>query len=711
MVVSMTDLRAGRPLPLLPAGSIQIGEVAAICEDQDGGMAFIWGMACCSWGAEDVCGRRLAAVQLVEIGAGKPGEVARAFGVAYSTLWHWRDIYTSGGVEGLAAIPKGPKGPSKLTGDKLAEIAALRAGGETVAETARLTGLSPRSVAGIANKLAPARACDTASSELVVLARPAPRVQERQAARAGALSGAEVLFTPGASLPLAGSLVVLPALVSSGLLAGSEKVFGTARAAFYSAVQLVLSFALATLLGQGRAERAGRIDPASMGRLLGLDRGPVAETLRRRFAELASRCLSGELWGQLAAHHLERDGLPAGIVYLDGHVRAYHGKADLPKTHLARMRIAMAGTEDLWATDALGEAVLVWTPEPGVGLARELRRAVKEMRSAAGGDAPLTVVFDRGGWSPKLFSELAAEGIDLLTYRKSPKTPEPRSSFVAYDVHDQWGHGESYLLSERAIRLPYDAGRHYFSCRQITRLDERTGHQTQIITTRRDEGPARLAQAMFARWSEENFFKYGRRRFELDGLDSYAKVSDDPERLVPNPAKRDAAAKVKAAKAELALAESRHGRAALTGVTVDAELAAAFAAAHEHLEQLIAAAKAVPARVRLGTLHPEAARLDPERKRLLDAIRISAYNAETALARMLGPHYPRAEDEARALLQETYAASADMEVQGQHLVVRIEPLSAPRRSRALAALCEDLTATETLYPGTELTVIYEVKSR
>jgi hypothetical protein len=41
--------------------------------------------------------------------------------------------------------------------------------------------------------------------------------------------------------------------------------------------------------------------------------------------------------------------------------------------------------------------------------------------------------------------------------------------------------------------------------------------------------------------------------------------------------------------------------------------------------------------------------------------------------------------------------------------VRINALSAPRRSRALAAVCADLTDTQTTYPGTELTLVYSVK--
>lgn len=719
MVVSVTDIRLGRPLPLVPASSVQINDAVALCEDAEGGMVFFWGMATFSWSADDLCGRRLAAVQLIALGAAKVMEVAAGFGAERTTLWRWCQAYCEGGVEALAGLPKGPKGPSKLTEEKVAEIVALRAAGKTIAETAEVAGVSARSIASAAvikGELAPPRAGTSTSlvvarsGQLVPLARPAPRRVERQAARAGLLDGAEAVFTDGASVPLAGVLCILPALAATGIVDAFKAVWPEARAAFYSLTQLVCSFAFATLLGAGRAERAGRIDPTAMGRLLGVDRGPTAHTLRRRLADLAGLGRSDKLWAALAAHHLRRDGLPEGLVYLDGHVRAYHGNADLAKAHLARMRIAMAATEDLWLNDALGKAVLVWTPEPGSGLVSQLRRAVGEVRAELGDEGPMTVVFDRGGWSPATFAQLHREGADILTYRKSPKPAEPASAFKACEVLDEWGHPETYLLSDRAVRVYYDKRRHYFSCRQITRLDPRTGHQTQIVTTRRDLGAGQLAQYMFGRWgASENFFRYSRARFELDGLDSYAKIADDPTRLVTNPAKRAAAKAIKEAKASLAQAQERQGRAALEGIHANEELKTAFAAATKHIENLKAESKAIPAKVPLGDLHPNGERLDPERKRVCDAIRISAYNAETTLARMLRPHYKRAEDEARTLLREIYTAPADMQVVGDRLEIRIEPLSAPHRTKALAALCEELTASQTTYPGTSLTLAYSVK--
>lgn len=89
---------------------------------------------------------------------------------------------------------------------------------------------------------------------------------------------------------------------------------------------------------------------------------------------------------------------------------------------------------------------------------------------------------------------------------------------------------------------------------------------------------------------------------------------------------------------------------------------------------------------------------------------MSVYNAESALARLLSAHYSRAEDEAHALLREAFHSAGDLQVRDGILEVRLNPLSAPRRSHALAALCEHLTATQTRYPGTHLRLLFTVKT-
>jgi hypothetical protein len=224
-----------------------------------------------------------------------------------------------------------------------------------------------------------------------------------------------------------------------------------------------------------------------------------------------------------------------------------------------------------------------------------------------------------------------------------------------------------------------------------------------------------------ARWRQENYFKYAREHFALDALDSYADTPDDPTRMVPNPAKARAGDQVSAARAQLAAAQGGVAdaidaagiRARLPGsggkATVDPAAGQALTAAISDLDAAKATSATTASHLPLGQVRPGSRLLETETKLLTHAIRMSAYNAESALARLLRPHYARGDDEARALLREAFTLSGDLQITGNTLHVRLDPASAPRRSNALAALCVELTDTATRYPGTDLTLAYSIK--
>ena len=261
--------------------------------------------------------------------------------------------------------------------------------------------------------------------------------------------------------------------------------------------------------------------------------------------------------------------------------------------------------------------------------------------------------------------------------------------------------------------------------RQVTRLvPARAGGTRQIhaLTSRDDLTAGEVCWRLSSRWREENYFRYARTRFALDALDSYAAAPDDPDRTVPNPARKTAAARVRQADAAAQAAEAARdaallqlrspapGQAAWISNQVINALDAPVEAAYQELEHADQAAAAVPARVPLGELAPDMVRLDAETKQITHAIRMAAYNAETTLARALDGHYARAGDEAYALIREALTASGDICPGNGELLIRLDPLTAPRRTQALAALCDQLTAVGARYPGTSLVLRYEVKS-
>ena len=105
--------------------------------------------------------------------------------------------------------------------------------------------------------------------------------------------------------------------------------------------------------------------------------------------------------------------------------------------------------------------------------------------------------------------------------------------------------------------------------------------------------------------------------------------------------------------------------------------------------------------------------LEVETKLVTHAIRIAAFNTITSLARDLRVHtsYARAADEAHTLISQALQQSGDIHPGDGVLTIRLDPLPTRRATTALAELCGHLTATQTRYPGTTLTLRYETKTR
>mgnify|MGYP001448651368 CR=1 FL=1 len=114
-------------------------------------------------------------------------------------------------------------------------------------------------------------------------------------------------------------------------------------------------------------------------------------------------------------------------------------------------------------------------------------------------------------------------------------------------------------------------------------------------------------------------------------------------------------------------------------------------------------------RVPVGTVvQGKVVKLETERHLLSSLLKMVAYQAETDLVRLLAPHYKRAEDEGRTLVQCVLDSPANIVLWGDELLVRIAPLSSPHRSRALAALCREVNRFETTFPGSGLRLRFEV---
>jgi hypothetical protein len=199
------------------------------------------------------------------------------------------------------------------------------------------------------------------------------RTFDRQLAYLGLLDDAAPLFRDGSSVPGVGVLLALPCLVESGLFRIGRKLYGEIGPAFYGLRTTLLTLLLMALLRIKRPEHLKERDPAAFGRLLGLDRAPEVKTLRRRLTRLAAHHCAEQLGAELAHLRVDQRGHLMGFLYVDGHVRAYHGQRDISsKAYVARRHLAMPASTDYWINDRSGDPLLVITGEVNAALTKAL---------------------------------------------------------------------------------------------------------------------------------------------------------------------------------------------------------------------------------------------------------------------------------------------------------------------------------------------------
>ena len=456
------------PLPPLPAGAAEIAPGVGVLSGEDGALVAVHGLATFAWDAGDEAGRRLAAVQLVRLRAASQGQVAEAFGVDPATIWRWDQALARGGVAGVVPARRGPKGASKLTPALAARITELDAAGQTLRQIAAATGVSTFTVRNALGRVrdrsqpSAARGDDAgrdsapdqrdsqmaaAGEPLPVLPDPVPRDGERALARWGLLGeGADPVFAPGARYPLAGLLLVLPALEDTGLLDCARQVYGQLKNGYYGLAATLLTLVFLALAGELRAEGATRVPPGALGRVLGLDRAPEVKTIRRKLGELAVAGKAADLIMALARHHAAARPQTLGFLYVDGHARAYCGTRDVQKMHIARLKFPAPATEETWVTSQHGDPVFMVVAEPSDSLAGELRLLLPQLRQIVGEGRQVTVCFDRGGWSPALFADITGPGSACSpgararppTSRRTRSPPSPAPMTGAGSISTTW---------------------------------------------------------------------------------------------------------------------------------------------------------------------------------------------------------------------------------------------------------------------------------
>ena len=475
----------------------------------------------------------------------------------------------------------------------------------------------------------------------------------------------------------------------------------------YDDLAVLCTATLGFALGVGTVEGAKHLRRGEAGAALGLVAVPELKTLRTRLGALADGSDPLALQRAFAARMLAAD--PAGdpVYFVDDHFVPYAGARPVAKGWNTKRRHAQPGRDDTLLVDARGRAVVFGSGEP-TGLSMTLPAVLAQLRQVIGPHAPVLLGFDRGGAYPVVFTACRDAGADWVTYRRAPLvqvTATPRRSWTVRD-----GKRITAVLADESVQITG-----YGQARQLT-LFEHDQPVLQVLTSDTHATGADLLCWLRSRWRIENMFKYASEHNGIDALADYRMdIAPDP-RMLPNPARVAARARVTAAKAELAAAERALPQ-LLNGAGTPAHKNAQLPGAHHRIEQATAAladAKAVlkpiPAKIAATELDPDAKRAYPRlaRRGLQMVLRLLAFNAEAWLAEHLNA-YLADPDEYRAITRNLLHHGGHVDHTSKSITVTLDQPDTPRIARALHLLTEELNNTPAHMPGDPRPITYRVR--
>lgn len=733
-------------IPGFPVGAQRIGEALSILEKDRRVTYFVGGDNYFAHRLDEKAAQRYALASLMENGHVRAIDLEGApLCIPHRTLMNWvAQLRDKGADSFFRATPRAK--PQVMSADMGAQCARLLAEGNRPSKVARLVGINESTLRKALKRQAIPRLGDCAvepedarrtaagttktersgedARAASGIGTACTRADERVAAAMGLAQCAAARFEPGRDVQMAGLLAGLPALCANGLLSGLERHLRLPRG-FYSALHIVLVLGFMALARIRRPEGLRHVAPGEFGKVIGLDRVPEVRTLREKIAVMANTGDPGAWMEELSKNWMDNDPQEAGYLYVDGHVRVYHGEvANLPRRYVSRERLCLRGTTDYWVNDAVGRPFFVVSKTVTEGLADtliqdivpQLLSAVPQQPTQAELDSDprlhrFVIVFDREGATHSLLAQLWQQRIGALTYRKNIKDVWSPAEFSEQEVAIPGGGSTRMKLAVRQTKL--GTAKSSMAVTEVRRLTD-SGHQTAIITTAQNLGTTLIAGRMFSRWCQENFFAYMMQHYDLDGLIEYGAQSLPGTQLIVNPVWRELDKAVRTARQAERKQQSRAGRINLedgADVQQKADSIEAMQDARTQLSELRLKRKLTPRKVRIDSL-PEEQRpttLLPLSKMLSDTVKMIAYRAETAMVALLRRHLAK-EAEARALVRELLVSDADIEPddRAKTLTIRIHRMANPSHDKAVAELLNELTLQGFCHPETGAKMIYSL---
>jgi len=731
-------------LPLIPNGATPISDTISVFSENDRCTYFCGINPIYSHDVNDINSFKLFTSTLVNEGACKKSDIVNCLGVALSSVKRSLKKLRMHGASSFFERRKVRRG-TIFTRALLESVQQLLDEGATrqaVCSEYKIKISTLKKAISSGRLIEPkvltlhgsSKSLRSSQDASFILGTACSRTDERLLAALGKINRATTRFEDCNDLSYGGVLTAIPFLEANGLFRFLSRHFAL-PAGYYDVIHIVLLLAFMALCRIKIAEQLRFESPGELGKLLGLDRIPEVKTLRSKIGVICNENNTKEWMLELSKFYMNNSAELSGVLYVDGHVRVYHGtQTKLPRRFVSRQRLCLRGVTDYYVNDALGQPFFVVSKTINQGMIAVLEESIIPRLLIDVPEQPddyefkadpylhrFILVFDREASSRNLFKKLwANHRIACISYQKNVKDSWAEEEFSSVTVPMPNGEELTMNLAERGTYLgDKNSG---LWVKETRKLME-SGHQTSIIGTAYSLADIKLSAYMFSRWAQENFFGYMMKQYNIDRLVDYGtEVFPEPDHMVVNPQHRAIERQVRSLNSKLSRQRALFGAMTLeiengSGNNLEklfadkAELCETIDLMESELQELKLKRKKQSKHIPFKLLpqKEQFKQLAPSRKAFTDTIKMLAYRSETAMANILkdvlGKH-----DDARRLVCDLMRSEADLKPDNKTktLYVYIHRMSNPQADRAIQYLLKKLNETEPLYPGTDWQIKYRI---
>ena len=512
----------------------------------------------------------------------------------------------------------------------------------------------------------------------------------------------------------AGGLLFAPLLEQYEFLPTLKRVLDIPTSEGYSLDELCLTLLYTDVFGFRSMEDFKRAYPEEFGVLIGRAQSPSVFTLRRFLHKVRELDKSEALIDEFAVSYLKHGLAEWGVMYIDGHFLPYHGIHPIKKGWHGVRQIPMKGSYNFLAVDKGFRPWLFLIRSSSEDLLQkipELIKKAKKIGRSAGLSREtvddLIVLFDREGYSAELYRYLDGKDEGAGTRRAIFISWAKYANKWVYDI-------EENLLDQTvkvfyAIRRPEDVRyvemsrtmNKYGKIRAIVIQSRKQKTRAAIYTnaSAEDLDAERVIQLMCRRWGEENQIKELLLKHMINYMPGYVTEDMDEQPWVENPKVKELKKtrvvlkgdlrrlKVQLADDILKQPERQAGTISKEGASIKEKIVVT----ENEVLLLNGQLDELSAEVRFDEAHNgrKLMKLNYEKKRFLDCIKVFSCNLNEAMCRMLLKYYDRRKEVLPALSMIVDRAG-EVKLEDGELHVRLRPFKNQEIDYAARRLCEDL---------------------